>query len=112
VVAGTEGPVVLRGEVAGRLGGVRPEDVQIGAAPGPVGLRARVTGVEYLGADSVVTCVAGTESLAVRVQGRAGQTTGTDVCLRWPAEALHVFDGATGRRHQGGRPAMVLACGE
>ena len=112
VVAGTEGPVILRGEADGLLAGVRPEDVQIGAEDGPAGLCARVTGVEYLGADSIVTCVAGTESLAARAQGRVGVAPGTVVCLHWPAGALHVFDAATGRRREEGRPAVALARGE
>jgi sn-glycerol 3-phosphate transport system ATP-binding protein len=59
-----------------------------------------VTGVEYLGADSIVTCVAGSESLAARVQGRAALVPGASVRLCWPEGALHVFDAATGRRRR------------
>jgi sn-glycerol 3-phosphate transport system ATP-binding protein len=100
VVAGTSGPAIHRGAAGGLLAGVRPEDVQVGAAPaGARGVCARVTGVEYLGADSIVTCVAGSESLAARVVGRTDLMPGAGVRLHWPAGALHIFDAATGRRH-------------
>jgi sn-glycerol 3-phosphate transport system ATP-binding protein len=100
VVAGTDGPVILRGTADGLLAGVRPEDVHVGAGAGTPGLCAQVTGVEYLGADSIVTCVAGSESLAARVQGRAALVPGAGVRLCWPEGALHVFDVATGRRRR------------
>jgi sn-glycerol 3-phosphate transport system ATP-binding protein len=108
VVAGTEGPVILAGAASGSLAGIRPEEIQIAAGGGAPGLRARATGVEYLGADSIVTCAAGSESLAVRAPGRVHLEAGTAVCLRWPAAALHVFDETTGRRREGG-PLTVVA---
>jgi sn-glycerol 3-phosphate transport system ATP-binding protein len=108
VVAGTEGPVILGGAATGLLVGIRPEEIQLGAGDSAPGLRARATGIEYLGADSIVTCAAGGESLAVRAPGRVGLEPGAEVCLRWPADALHVFDEATGRRREGGPPPGVL----
>jgi sn-glycerol 3-phosphate transport system ATP-binding protein len=97
VVAGTGGPAILAEAGAGLLAGVRPEDVRVDAA-GAGGLCARVTGVEYLGADSIVTCAVGSERIAVRVQGRPGVAPGADTRLHWPTSALHLFDTATGRR--------------
>ena len=98
VVAGTKGPMVLRGEASGLLAGVRPEDVRLMAHDGGPGLCARVTGVEYLGADSIVTCVAGSEGVAVRVPGRLDVEGGSTVRLSWRAGALHVFDAPRGHR--------------
>jgi len=85
----------------GRLMGVRPEDVRLTAA-GPGTVPARVTAVEYLGADSIITCAVGTgETLAARAPGRAAVEDGKEVHLTWPPEATHVFDAASGRRLPG-----------
>jgi sn-glycerol 3-phosphate transport system ATP-binding protein len=65
VVSGTEGPVILGGDPDGLLAGVRPEDVQIATGDGAPALCARVTGVEFLGADSIVSRAVG-PSLAAR----------------------------------------------
>src|SRR5207237_184843 len=62
VVRGTDGPVMLD-ERGGTLVGVRPEDVRLTDG---AGVAARVVTVEYLGADSIVTCAAGSEMLAIR----------------------------------------------
>jgi sn-glycerol 3-phosphate transport system ATP-binding protein len=95
VVRGTDGPAVSSGRGAGLLLGVRPEDVSLG---GGSGLAARVTTVEYLGADSIVTCAAGRQALAVRAPGRVDLTLGAAVTLAWKPEATHLFDAATGAR--------------
>jgi sn-glycerol 3-phosphate transport system ATP-binding protein len=79
----------------GVLLGVRPEDVTLTAGPG---LAARVASVEYLGADSIVTCAAGSQTLAVRAAGRVELSPGAAVTLAWKPEATHLFDAATGQR--------------
>ena len=95
VVHGTDGPAVLTGPGAGRLLGVRPEAVRLADSGGVPG---RITAVEYLGADSVVACVVGTESIAVRAAGRVELAEGKPVSLAWPPDAVHLFDAATGMR--------------
>ena len=80
---------------AGRLLGVRPEDVRLGDAGT---LAARVVTVEYLGADSIVTCAAGAETIAVRVPGRVELAEGASVRLAWSPNAVHLFEAASGRR--------------
>jgi sn-glycerol 3-phosphate transport system ATP-binding protein len=95
VVDGTDGPAVLDGPGAGRLLGVRPEDVRLADAGG---VAARVSTVEYLGADSVVTCAVGTQSVAARAPGRVELAEGKPVYLAWAPGATHVFDAATGAR--------------
>ena len=104
VVNGTDTPVVCEGGREGRLLGVRPEELRLG---GGTGLAARVTSVEYLGADSIVTGVAGTEPLAVRVPGRVELAAGALVHLTWNPEAVHLFDARSGRRAD--EPRAVLA---
>ena len=89
VIAGTKGPVVLPGHGAGLSLGVRPEDIRL-ASEG--GLRATVTAVEYLGADSILSCAAGAQTLAVRVPGRVELLPGATVHLTWSKDAVHVFD--------------------
>jgi sn-glycerol 3-phosphate transport system ATP-binding protein len=81
-------------EVPGRLIGVRPEDVRLGDS----GLPARVTSVEYLGPDTIVTCAAGAETIAVRAPGRVELAEGKATHLAWAPGALHVFDAASGAR--------------
>ena len=78
----------------GHLVGVRPEDLRFADA----GLEVRVAGVEYLGADSVVTCAAGPETLAVRVPGRVELAEGKAAHVAWAPAAQHRFDIETGRR--------------
>jgi sn-glycerol 3-phosphate transport system ATP-binding protein len=94
-VRGTDGPTVCPTRGAGRLLGVRPEDIALTSGPG---LAARVTSVEYLGADSVVGCAAGAERLAVRAPGRVELAEGAAVTLAWKPEASHLFDATTGAR--------------
>ena len=79
----------------GRLLGVRPEDIRLTDG---AGLDARVTAVEYLGADSIVTCAVGLETLAVRAAGRVDLRVGAPVRLAWNPEAEHLFDAASGTR--------------
>ena len=87
--------VTLPGHAAhGLLLGVRPEDIRIGAE----GLPATVENVEYLGADSIVACRAGSETLTVRLPRAAHLAPGAGVKLSWQSTAAHYFDAATGLR--------------
>ena len=97
VVAGTEGPVLVAGGAAGRILGLRPEDVAVVPAGGP-GLAATLVSAEYHGADTLLTCRAGREILTVREAGLPRHAPGTALRLSWPAEAQHLFDAGTGRR--------------
>ncbi len=95
VIAGTTGPGVATAELAGSTLGVRPEHVVIG---GGDSVAAQVEGVEYLGADSLLSCRVGNQTVTVRVAGRVGLRRGDITHLRWAPGALHFFDGATGLR--------------
>jgi sn-glycerol 3-phosphate transport system ATP-binding protein len=89
VIAGTVGPAVLPGDCAGGMLGVRPEHIELAFERG---LAAAVQGVEYLGADSLVTCRIGEATVAVRAPGSVGLARGDAAWLAWAPSAQHVFD--------------------
>ena len=89
----------------GGLLGVRPEDVRLSEAGA---LAARVVTVEYLGADSIVTCAAGAEVIAARVPGRVELAADAAVRLMWNPDTVHLFDAASGRRLDR-QPALATA---
>ena len=74
--------------------GVRPEAIRL--ADG--GLPARVTAIEYLGADSLVEAASGTTRIVVRLPGKAPCAVGESVALNWEHVAAHWFDLSSGRR--------------
>jgi sn-glycerol 3-phosphate transport system ATP-binding protein len=79
---------------ASLLLGVRPEDVVLGDS----GIPARVQSAEFLGADTVVTCLLGSQTLTVRVPGKAALAAGSAIHLSWRPEHVHYFDAASGAR--------------
>ncbi len=84
----------------GTLTGVRPEDVRIGTGDeNPDGRDGVVESVEYLGADSVVACRVGSQTMVARVTGASRYARGTAVKLSWDSSAAHQFDAATGLRN-------------
>jgi sn-glycerol 3-phosphate transport system ATP-binding protein len=82
-VAGSDVPA---GRAAHWLG-VRPESVSLGGH-----VPARVRSVEYLGADLILHCAVGSETLTVRTGGQAQLSAGSDVLLDWAPASLHHFD--------------------
>jgi sn-glycerol 3-phosphate transport system ATP-binding protein len=94
VIKGTRGRSIYPGGGDGLLLGVRPEDIQLAAS----GVAATLEAVEYLGADSILACRAGSEALIVRAQGKVTLAPGATVQLGWQREAMHVFDAARGTR--------------
>jgi sn-glycerol 3-phosphate transport system ATP-binding protein len=75
--------------------GVRPEAITLRDD----GLPAVVHGVEYLGADLVLRCGVGTQTLLVRAAGHHRAQPGDAVRLHWHAHDAHGFDGAGQRVH-------------
>jgi len=98
VLAGSKGPLLLRGPGRGHVLGLRPEDVAVDSTAGPGRLHARVTALEYLGADALVTCLAGERPIVARVRGALAPPVGAEVSLNWDAAAAHLFEAADGRR--------------
>ncbi|MFE1599651.1 ABC transporter ATP-binding protein [Methylobacterium sp. ID0610] len=96
VIAGAPEHPVAAPAAAGALLGLRPEQV---APTEGEGLPARITGVEFLGAETVLACAVGTggETLQARVPGHHALAAGSPIRLRLPPP-VHLFDPATGRR--------------
>ena len=88
VVAGTGGPAIAPADCAGLTLGVRPEHIALGFERGA---RAEVAAIEYLGADSLITCRLGAATLAVRVPGSVGLARGDTARLSWAPGAQHLF---------------------
>ena len=85
--------------------GLRPEAVTLGlalpaAGTGVAGVPALVRSIEYLGADAVVRCAIGDETLTVRTAGAYDGAVGSPVHLCWPAAQAHWF-GTDERRIDG-----------
>jgi sn-glycerol 3-phosphate transport system ATP-binding protein len=98
VIAGTTGPAVASADRADGTLGVRPEHIGTGR---DAGVEVRIEGVEYLGADSLLTCRIGGQPIAIRVSGRTGLSQGDVTRLSWARGAQHFFDRASGRRTEG-----------
>ncbi|HEY6132474.1 MAG TPA: ABC transporter ATP-binding protein [Rubrivivax sp.] len=71
--------------------GIRPEAVSLGGE-GIGEVRATVQSLEYLGADLVLRCAVGSETITVRADGKSDVAAGAQVALRWPPQAEHYFD--------------------
>lgn len=75
--------------------GIRPEALKLDNAGA---IKATVGRVEYLGADAMIDCVVGDQTLACRLPGQTDLTPGTAISLRVGPEDLHLFDRDTGQR--------------
>lgn len=85
-IAGTAIPAA---QFAGtQILGIRPEDVQLDSA----GIPALVDSLEYLGADQVVRCRVGEETVSIRLAGGAQVAVGARIGLKFPASAIRIFD--------------------
>jgi sn-glycerol 3-phosphate transport system ATP-binding protein len=96
VVRGTTGPALFKGRGEGLIVGVRPEALHLSA--GDQGLEAEVVAAEYLGADTVLTCRLGEETLTLRAPGQLAHGAGARIHVAAAPDALHVFDAADGKR--------------
>ena len=109
ILPGPERPEALRSSDA--LFGVRGEDIAF-VEPDEGRLDAEVVSHEFLGAETFVTVRTGAgDLLTARVPRRCELAAGTPVGLSWPAEAIHCFERASGRRladaHSPERPAAM-----
>ncbi len=108
VIEGLDGPCLLEVPGDDLSLGVRPEDLQIGEDGG---IPAIVRDLEYLGADTIVDCEIGNQSIAVRAHGRIRLEAGARVSLNWHPEGLHFFQSSTGQRRDDlnqGRPVQPM----
>ncbi|RYF31435.1 MAG: TOBE domain-containing protein, partial [Comamonadaceae bacterium] len=95
-IAGSDVAVGLTAQTLG----VRPEAITLVAStdnPDSAGVPATVASVEYLGADLVLRCEVGSETLLVRTDGQHQARAGDIVRLHWAPQESHGFD-AEGQR--------------
>jgi sn-glycerol 3-phosphate transport system ATP-binding protein len=97
VIVGSDEPLHLAAHGHGRVLGLRPEDISLDGEQ-PAQLHGRVTAVEYLGADALVTCMVGGHPIVVRSKGAFSRPNGAAVSLGWDLSAVHLFDSADGHR--------------
>ena len=86
------------GKATGLLLGIRPEAVERASAERPATLRGTVSAIEFLGADTLLDCTVGTQTLQLRLAGGADVDRGELLDLHLPPQELHLFDAATGQR--------------
>ena len=94
-VAGSGGMAVIAGAAPDMVAGIRAEDIVLSDS---VGIPSTVLSREYLGADTILRCKVGSEQILVRAGRVLEARVGDAVRLSWPADALHLFDGKSGRR--------------
>ena len=97
VIAGSGEPLLLPTHGHGRVLGLRPEDISLDGDQ-PAQLHGRVTGVEYLGADALVTCMVGNHTILVRSKSAFAPPPAAAVSLSSDVSAVHLFDAADERR--------------
>ncbi len=108
VLRGTDGPALapaLPGPPP--VAGIRPEALRLDTS----GIPAIATHAEYLGADTVLACLAGGQRLLARLPGLVALPAGSAVHLGYD-ETPHLFDAATGMRVDAptAQPEAVGAC--
>jgi sn-glycerol 3-phosphate transport system ATP-binding protein len=96
VVRGTSSPVVTPTAPGELIGGIRPESFRLAER----GIPARVELAEYLGADTILTCIVGEARLLARLPGRIDVARGVDVHLATD-QPVYLFDAATGVARSG-----------
>ncbi|WP_374627233.1 ABC transporter ATP-binding protein [Pandoraea sp.] len=100
VPAGQTGPaLVAAGARDTALLGLRPEHVRAVPPTSMGAVLARVSAIEYLGADTLVACtLADAGEITTRVPGHRPFAVGDAIGLQWAAADQHLFDATTGAR--------------
>ena len=78
--------------------GIRPEDIELTAASAPDSLPARISMLEPTGPETYVRVDAPVGALTLRVPGKVSAAVDDAVGLRWPTDAVHLFDAGSGLR--------------
>ncbi len=83
------------GPITPYLFGIRPENIEISENSG---LKCSILTTEYLGADSLIVCRAGEQTITLTVKGKADVTVGELLRLNFKPEHIHLFDSESGVR--------------
>jgi sn-glycerol 3-phosphate transport system ATP-binding protein len=99
VVQGTPTRLLTSTAPGELIGGIRPESLKLAEH----GIPARVELAEYLGADTILTCIAGEVRLLARLPGRVDLASGATVHLTTD-QPIYLFDATTGVARSGVAP--------
>ena len=113
VPAGQSGPaLVAAGARNAALLGLRPEHVRAVPPTSLGAVLARVSAIEYLGADTLVACKLGDAgTITTRVPGYRPFAVGDAIGLQWAAIDQHLFDATSGERLVAGAAGRVAIDG-
>ncbi|MBT7262237.1 MAG: TOBE domain-containing protein, partial [Desulfobacula sp.] len=75
--------------------GIRPENIRISENQG---IKAQIETIEYLGADTLILCRFGQQSITLTVKGKTRLPVGDHLRLHWKPDHIHLFDASNGRR--------------
>jgi sn-glycerol 3-phosphate transport system ATP-binding protein len=103
VIAGGERILTAAASTDGLIFGIRPEHVLLAEQ----GEAATVQFGEYFGADTILVCQIGAQTLQVRVSGRPNLQSGAPVRLQWEPKFTYFFDKATGLRRDDVLPVQL-----
>jgi len=84
--------------------GITPESHQVGVRPENIrisenrGINVEIETIEYLGADTLMGCRFGEQSVTMTVQGKTRLHVGDHITLDWKPDHIHLFDAQSGRR--------------
>jgi sn-glycerol 3-phosphate transport system ATP-binding protein len=84
--------------------GITPESHQIGIRPENIrisenrGIKSQIETIEYLGADTLMVCRFGKQSITLTVKGKTRLSVGDHITLDWKRIHIHLFDAHSGKR--------------
>jgi len=78
-----------------RLVGIRPENIQLAADSAIKGV---VSAIEYLGADSLIVCQVGDQSITATLKGKTDIQKDDIIGLTWETKNMHFFEADNGKR--------------
>lgn len=90
---------------AAYLLGIRPENIEISTDSG---IQCSVVVTEYLGADTLIVCEFGSQSITLTVNGKADVSIGEPLRLTWKAEHTHLFNAEDGIRVENWAKGITL----
>lgn len=95
IMAAFSSMLPAEGSIPLYLVGIRPENIEISKDSG---IHSSVVAIEYLGADSLIVCRSGEQTITLTVKGKSQVSTGDHLRLDWKPEHIHLFDAGNGRR--------------
>ena len=95
VIQGSDHDGILAGPGDGLVFGIRPEHITVSDDQG---VPAELIATDYLGADTIMSAKIGEQTVRITVPGRYIIGRSHQARLTWSDEAVHIFDGKSGKR--------------